>query len=196
MIQSTAGTDEIQIRYGWNYALLLAEGASREALVATPMMCSTQDGKMVLLEELARMGSDLQDTLITILSEKIMPVPELNTSIDAVHGFNVIAAANNRDKGVNDLSSALKRASMSRPAPTRDARRRGANRLQAGRRNRPQPGLASSRPGRSGDRALRRPVGVDGNVRRLLLIFRGSARLYPVGRDTAGRFRYGVLDLT
>ena len=38
-----------------------------------------------------------------------MPVPELNTEIQAVKGFNVIATANNRDKGVNELSGALKR---------------------------------------------------------------------------------------
>ncbi|TIQ24208.1 MAG: ATPase, partial [Mesorhizobium sp.] len=55
------------------------------------------------------MGSDVQDTLITVLSEKMMPVPELNTSIYAQRGFNIIATANNRDKGVNELSSALKR---------------------------------------------------------------------------------------
>ena len=109
LIQGTAGTDEAQIRYGWNYALLLAKGPSSEALVATPMMRGMQDGKIVRLEELTRMGSDVQDTLITILSEKTMPVPELNTSIDAVRGFNVIATANSRDKGVNELSSALKR---------------------------------------------------------------------------------------
>ena len=33
MIQCTAGTDENHIRYGWNYALLLAKGPSRDALV-------------------------------------------------------------------------------------------------------------------------------------------------------------------
>jgi len=109
LIQGTAGTDETQIRYGWNYALLLAKGPSSAALVATPMMRGMQDGKIVRLEELTRMGSDVQDTLITILSEKTMPVPELNTSIDAVRGFNIIATANSRDKGVNELSSALKR---------------------------------------------------------------------------------------
>jgi MoxR-like ATPase len=109
MIQGTAGTDETQIRYGWNYALLLAKGPSAEALVATPMMRGMREGKIVRLEELTRMGSDVQDTLITILSEKTMPVPELNSSIDAVRGFNIIATANNRDKGVNDLSAALKR---------------------------------------------------------------------------------------
>jgi MoxR-like ATPase len=109
MIQCTAGTDENQIRYGWNYAMLLAKGPSREALVKTPLMRGMQEGSIVRLEELTRMGADVQDTLITILSEKVMPVPELDTAIEAHRGFNVIATANNRDKGVNDLSSALKR---------------------------------------------------------------------------------------
>jgi MoxR-like ATPase len=109
VIQCTAGTDENQIRYGWNYAQLLAHGPSRDALVATPLMRAMEGGKLCRFEELTRMGSDVQDTLITVLSEKMMPVPELNTSVYAARGFNIIATANNRDKGVNELSSALKR---------------------------------------------------------------------------------------
>jgi len=109
MIQCTAGTDENHIRYGWNYALLLAKGPSREALVKTPLTRAMEEGAIARLEELTRMGSDVQDTLITILSEKILPIPELNEAIEAKRGFNIIATANNRDKGVNDLSSALKR---------------------------------------------------------------------------------------
>jgi MoxR-like ATPase len=109
VIQCTAGTDENQIRYGWNYAQLLAHGPSRDALVATPLMRAMESGKLCRFEELTRMGSDVQDTLITVLSEKMMPVPELNTSVYAARGFNIIATANNRDKGVNELSSALKR---------------------------------------------------------------------------------------
>src|SRR5689334_12126608 len=109
IIQCTAGTDENQIRYGWNYAQLLAKGPSRDALVPTPLMRAMEEGTIVRLEELTRMGSDVQDTLITVLSEKTLPVPELDIAIEAARGFNVIATANNRDKGVNDLSSALKR---------------------------------------------------------------------------------------
>jgi MoxR-like ATPase len=109
LIQCTAGTDENQIRYGWNYAQLLAKGPSKEALVPTPLMRAMEEGTIVRLEELTRMGSDVQDTLITVLSEKTLPIPELNSAIDAQRGFNVIATANNRDKGVNELSSALKR---------------------------------------------------------------------------------------
>ncbi|MBO0752124.1 MAG: AAA family ATPase [Bradyrhizobiaceae bacterium] len=109
IVQCTAGTDENQIRYGWNYAQLLARGPSREALVATPLMRAMEAGKLVRFEELTRMSSDVQDTLITVLSEKLMPIPELNDAVHARRGFNVIATANNRDKGVNELSSALKR---------------------------------------------------------------------------------------
>jgi MoxR-like ATPase len=109
VIQCTAGTDENQVRYGWNYALLLANGPSRDALVPTPLMRAMEGGRLCRFEELTRMGSDVQDTLITVLSEKMMPIPELNTSVYAQRGFNIIATANNRDKGVNELSSALKR---------------------------------------------------------------------------------------
>ncbi|HEY5392092.1 MAG TPA: AAA family ATPase [Hanamia sp.] len=109
IIQGTAGTSEEAIRYGWNYARLLAEGPSAKALVETPVMRAMQEGKIVRIEELTRIGADVQDTLITILSEKAMPIPELNSEVQAAKGFNVIATANNRDKGVNELSSALKR---------------------------------------------------------------------------------------
>ncbi|WP_445363596.1 AAA family ATPase [Microbulbifer sp. ANSA003] len=109
VIQCTAGTDENQIRYGWNYAQLLAKGPSKEALVPTPLYRAMEQGTLCRLEELTRMGSDVQDTLITVLSEKMLPIPELNDAVYAQRGFNVIATANNRDKGVNELSSALKR---------------------------------------------------------------------------------------
>ena len=109
IVQGTAGTGEEAIRYGWNYARLLAEGPSEKALVETPVMRAMKDGKIARIEELTRIGADVQDTLITILSEKSMPVPELNNEVQATKGFNLIATANNRDKGVNELSSALKR---------------------------------------------------------------------------------------
>ena len=97
------------MRYGWNYAKLLAEGPSPEAIVSSPIMNAMENGKIARIEELTRIPSDVQDTLITILSEKVLPVPELNMEVQARKGFNVIATANDRDKGVNDLSSALKR---------------------------------------------------------------------------------------
>ena len=109
LVQGTAGTSEESIRYGWNYARLLAEGPSFEALVASPILVAMRQGKMARLEELTRVPSDVQDSLITILSEKTLPVPELNSQVQAVRGFNLIATANDRDRGVNELSSALKR---------------------------------------------------------------------------------------
>jgi MoxR-like ATPase len=109
IVQGTAGTGEEAIRYGWNYAELLAKGPSKKALVSSPVMRAMQDGKLARVEELTRIPSDVQDALITILSEKTMPVPELNEQVQATRGFNVIATANNRDRGVNELSSALKR---------------------------------------------------------------------------------------
>jgi MoxR-like ATPase len=109
LIQGTAGTAEESIRYGWNYARLLAEGPSMNALVPSPMMVAMGEGKLCRLEELTRIPADVQDTLITILSEKVLPIPELNNEVQARKGFNVIATANDRDRGVNELSSALKR---------------------------------------------------------------------------------------
>src|SRR5271170_3750112 len=109
LVQGTAGTSEESLRYGWNYAELLAKGPSAKALVPSPMMTAMKAGKIARVEELTRMPADVQDTLITILSEKSLPIPELGQEVQAAKGFNVIATANNRDKGVNELSSALKR---------------------------------------------------------------------------------------
>ena len=109
VVQGTAGTPEESLRYGWNYARLLAEGPSREAMVPSPVMRAMELGTLVRIEELTRIPADVQDSLITILSEKHLPIPELDSEVQARPGFNVIATANNRDKGVNDLSSALKR---------------------------------------------------------------------------------------
>jgi MoxR-like ATPase len=109
LVQGTAGTSEEAIRYGWNYARLLADGPSRQALVPSPLMRAMQEGKIARVEELTRIPADVQDSLITMLSEKTLPIPELNDEVQATKGFNVIATANNRDRGVNELSSALKR---------------------------------------------------------------------------------------
>jgi MoxR-like ATPase len=109
LVQGTAGLHEEALRYGWNYALLLAEGPSEKALVPSPVLRAMKEGKIARVEELTRIPSDVQDSLITVLSEKILPVPELNTEVAAQQGFNLIATANDRDKGVNELSSALRR---------------------------------------------------------------------------------------
>ena len=109
LIQGTAGTDESSLRYGWNYAELLAKGPSPSALVESPLFRAMRVGQLARIEELTRMASEVQDTLITILSEKMLPIPELGSELQAQRGFNVIATANNRDRGVNELSSALLR---------------------------------------------------------------------------------------
>jgi MoxR-like ATPase len=109
LIQGTAGTSEDSVRYGWNYARLLAEGPSRQALVPSPLYRAMERGAIARVEELTRIPAEVQDTLITILSEKTLPIPELGEEVQATKGFNVIATANNRDRGVNELSSALKR---------------------------------------------------------------------------------------
>ncbi len=109
LVQGTAGMNEDSMRYTWNYAKLLAEGPSSDALVSSPIMNAMQQGKIARVEELTRIPSDVQDTLITLLSEKLLPIPELGQEIQANRGFNVIATANDRDKGVNELSSALRR---------------------------------------------------------------------------------------
>lgn len=109
LVQGTAGTSEESIRYGWNYARLLADGPSAAAIVASPLMRAMQEGKIARVEELTRIPAEVQDSLITILSEKTLPIPELGSEVQAVKGFNLIATANDRDRGVNELSSALKR---------------------------------------------------------------------------------------
>jgi MoxR-like ATPase len=109
LIQGTAGTTEEHIRYSWNYALLLAEGPSPRALVPSPMYRAMQQGLIVRFEEITRCPSEVQDSLITLLSEKVMAIPELGQHLPAQRGFNLIATANTRDRGVNEMSSALKR---------------------------------------------------------------------------------------
>lgn len=109
VIQGTAGTTEEQIRYSWNYAMLIANGPSREALVKSPIFRAMECGGIARFEEISRCASEVQDALISILSEKRISIPELGYEIPAAKGFSIIATANTRDRGVNDMSSALKR---------------------------------------------------------------------------------------
>jgi MoxR-like ATPase len=109
LVQGTAGTSEEHIRYSWNYALLLAEGPTERALVPSPVYRAMSGGRLIRFEEITRCPSEVQDALITMLSEKVLSVPELDTHVKAQRGFNVIGTANTRDRGVNDMSAALKR---------------------------------------------------------------------------------------
>lgn len=109
IVQGTAGTSEDHIKYGWNYALLLAEGPSQRALVPSPIFRAMKAGTFARFEEITRTGSEIQDSLISILSEKTISIPELGETLVAERGFNIIATANTRDRGVNEMSAALKR---------------------------------------------------------------------------------------
>jgi MoxR-like ATPase len=111
-IQGSAGTTEDHIKYSWNYALLLAEGPSERSLVPAPLYRGMQDGLLVRFEEITRCPIEIQDILLSILSDRVMAVPELRgeeRSLYARAGFNIIATANTRDRGVNEMSAALKR---------------------------------------------------------------------------------------
>ncbi len=109
VIQGTAGTTEEQIRYSWNYAMLIAQGPSPAAMLKSPVYRAMEEGAIARVEEISRCASEVQDALISILSEKRLSVPELGLELPAQKGFSVIATANTRDKGVNDMSAALKR---------------------------------------------------------------------------------------
>lgn len=111
-IQGTAGTTEDQIKYSWNYALLLAKGPTPEALVPAPLYHGISEGVLVRFEEITRCPPEIQDTMISVLSDKVLHVPELKGEenvLFAKPGFNVIATANTRDRGVHEMSAALKR---------------------------------------------------------------------------------------
>ncbi len=111
-IQGSAGTTEDAIKYSWNYALLLAEGPGEKSLVPAPLHRGMSEGKIVRFEEVTRCPVEIQDTLLSVLSDRVLMVPELKTearTLYAAQGFNVIATANTRDRGVNEMSAALKR---------------------------------------------------------------------------------------
>lgn len=108
-VQGSAGTDEPQLRYGWNYAMLVAEGPSPEALAPSPVHVAMREGTLARVEEVTRCLPEVQDALVSILSERRIAIPELGRTDYAAPGFNVIATANLRDRGVSEMSAALKR---------------------------------------------------------------------------------------
>ncbi|THF84428.1 AAA family ATPase [Cohnella fermenti] len=109
VIQGTAGTSEEHVRYSWNYAMLLAQGPSDQALIKSPIYRAMEEGGIARFEEISRCASEVQDALISILSEKTIAIPELGREVSATRGFSIIATANTRDRGVNEMSAALKR---------------------------------------------------------------------------------------
>ncbi|MGD8216127.1 ATP-binding protein [Aestuariimicrobium sp. Y1814] len=111
-VQGSAATTEDAIKYSWNYALLLAEGPTPRALVPAPVYRGMKQGKVVRFEEITRCPAEVQDSLLSILSDRVLQVPELDDdhrAVFAARGFTVIATANTRDRGVNEMSAALKR---------------------------------------------------------------------------------------
>ncbi|MCA2225975.1 ATP-binding protein [Nonomuraea aurantiaca] len=112
-VQGTAGTTEDAFRYGWNYALLLAQGPSPAALVDSPVLTAMRSGRVARVEEITRCLPEVQDALVSILSDRRVSVPELagteDAQVAASPGFTVIATANLRDRGVSEMSAALKR---------------------------------------------------------------------------------------
>ena len=163
IIQGTAGTSEEQMRYGWNYAELLSKGPSRAALVESPLMRAMSEGRIARVEELTRIPADVQDTLITILSEKTLPIPALDDEVreGRCAAFNLIATANNpgerRRRTVLRAQTALQHG---HPARARHGGRGNQHRVQARLRNGPRAGAS-----RSSSPALH-------EVRRVVQIFR------------------------
>ena len=109
VVQGTAGTTEEHVRYSWNYAMLIARGPSPDALIPSAILRAMESGTLARFEEITRCASEVQDAMISILSEKTIAIPELKSEVPAQKGFSIIATANTRDKGVNDMSAALKR---------------------------------------------------------------------------------------
>jgi MoxR-like ATPase len=111
-VQGGAATTEDQIKYSWNYALLVAEGPSTRSLVAAPLLRGMAEGKVVRFEEITRCPLEVQDCLLSPLSDRVLAVPELGgpeSMVFAQEGFTIIATANTRDRGVNEMSAALRR---------------------------------------------------------------------------------------
>ena len=112
-VQGSSGIVEENIRYSWNYALLLKSGPTQEALVPGPLYEAMQNGAMMRFEEITRCPTEIQDNLISVISDRIIHIPEImdeeQSYLLSKPGFNIIATANLKDRGVNEMSSALKR---------------------------------------------------------------------------------------
>src|SRR5688572_5311 len=75
-IQGTAGTTEEHIKYSWNIARVIAEGPTPQNLIPSPTMIAMRAGTLVRFEEITRCVPDVQDSLVSILSDKTIAVPE------------------------------------------------------------------------------------------------------------------------
>ncbi len=108
-VQGTSGTHEDAMKYGWNYASLIAQGPTKEGLIPSAILLAMRSGQIARIEELSRIPTETQDALISILSEKNIMIQELELIEEAQKGFNIIATANDLDRGLYEMSSALKR---------------------------------------------------------------------------------------
>lgn len=111
-LQGGAVTHVGQLLYSWNEAVIQKEGPTLNALVPSPLLRGMQEGRLVRFEEIARCPQALQDALLSVLSDRVVVIPELageSGVVFARDGFNVVATSNSVDEGVHAMSAALKR---------------------------------------------------------------------------------------
>jgi len=111
-LQGGAISQVSQMLYSWNEALLRSEGPTRRALIPTPLLRGMMEGRLVRFEEIARCPQALQDAMLSVLSDRVVVIPELGGDdgvILAREGFNLVATSNSVDTGVHTMSAALKR---------------------------------------------------------------------------------------
>jgi MoxR-like ATPase len=112
VIQGSAVTAVSQLLYDWDHARLSRTGMHKEALIPGPLYRGMRDGKLVRFEEISRCPQNLQDVVLSVLSERIISIPELGDEdgiLYAAAGFNIVATSNSVDEGVNKMSVALRR---------------------------------------------------------------------------------------
>ena len=119
------------------------------------------DGRIARIEELTRIASDVQDALITVLSEKMLPVPELGREVQARQGLQ-------RDRHRQRPRPRRQRAVVGAAAPVQH---RGA--AVAGRSSRTRSG-SSAAGSPSCRRALELPEvpTAEDEIRRVVTVFR------------------------
>ncbi|MDF1630433.1 MAG: AAA family ATPase [Alcanivoracaceae bacterium] len=112
LIQGSAVSSVSQLLYDWDRAALARSGPHRQALIPGPLYRGMRDGKLVRFEELSRCPQSLQDAILSVLSERIISIPELGDddgTLYAAPGFNIVGTSNSVDEGVNKMSVALRR---------------------------------------------------------------------------------------
>ncbi|MBD2858240.1 AAA family ATPase [Spongiibacter sp. KMU-158] len=111
-VQGGAISHYQQLLYDWNPVLSQTLGPCRESLIPGPVFRAMESGQLLRFEELSRCPQIVQDALLSILSERKIHIPELSGDDSVVYareGFNLIATSNSLDRGLFDMSAALKR---------------------------------------------------------------------------------------